>query len=84
MVVVFRDATEERAEQLRAQRDLETLHWLRRVREAIDEDRLVLYSQPIIPLSGGKPAEELLVRIVGRDGEIIPPAPSCPLPSGTA
>ncbi len=77
-VVVFRDATEERAEQLRAQRDLETLHWLGRVREAIDEDRLVLYSQPIIPLSGGKPSEELLVRIVGRDGEIIGPGAFLP------
>ena len=78
VVVVFRDATEERAEQLRAQRDLETLHWLGRVREAIDEDRLVLYSQPIIPLSGGKPAEELLVRIVGRDRQIIAPGAFLP------
>ena len=78
VVVVFRDATEERAKQLRAQRELETLHWLGRIREAIDEDRLVLYSQPIIPLSGGKPAEELLVRIVGRDGEIIAPGAFLP------
>jgi PAS domain S-box-containing protein len=78
VVVVFRDATEERAEQLRAQRELETLHWLGRVREAIDEDRLTLYSQPIIPLSGGTPAEELLVRMVGRDGEIIPPGAFLP------
>jgi PAS domain S-box-containing protein len=73
VVVVFRDATEERAEQLRAQRGLETLHWLGRIREAIDEDRLVLYSQPIIPLSGGKPAEELLLRMIGRDGQTIAP-----------
>ncbi len=79
VVVVFRDATEERAEKLRAQRQLETLHWLGRVREAIDEDRLVLYSQPIIPLGAGQPAEELLVRIIGRDGEII--APSAFLPA---
>jgi PAS domain S-box-containing protein len=79
VVVVFRDATEERAEQLRAQRELETLHWLGRVREAIDEDRLVLYSQPIVPLSGGKPAEELLLRMVGRDGQTI--APSAFLPA---
>ncbi len=78
VVVVFRDATEERAERLRAQRDLETLHWLGRVREAIDEDRLLLYSQPIIPLAGGTPAEELLVRMIGRDGEIIPPGAFLP------
>jgi len=79
VVVVFRDATEERTEQLRAQRELEALHWLGRAREAIDEDRLVLYSQPIIPLSGGKPAEELLLRMVGRDGQTI--APSAFLPA---
>ena len=79
VVVVFRDATEERAERLRAQRELETLHCLGRVREAIDEDRLVLYSQPIVPLGGGKPAEELLVRIIGRDGAIIAPAAFLPV-----
>src|SRR4029077_17899057 len=33
----------------------------------------VLYSQPIVPLTGGRPSEELLIRMVGRKGEIIPP-----------
>lgn len=78
VVVVFRDATEERAKQRRAQRELETLHWLGRVREAIDEDRLVLYSQPIVPLGGGRPAEELLLRMIGRDGETIAPGAFLP------
>jgi len=78
VVVVFRDATEERVEQLRAQRELETLHWLGRVREAIDEDRLVLYSQPIVPLRGGKPVEELLLRMVGRDGQTVAPGAFLP------
>jgi EAL domain-containing protein (putative c-di-GMP-specific phosphodiesterase class I) len=44
-----------------------------RIREALDEDRLVLYSQPIVPLTGSKPSEELLLRMVGRNGEIIGP-----------
>ena len=35
------------------QRELDTLTWVGRIRDAIDEDRLVLYSQPIVPLSGG-------------------------------
>lgn len=78
VVVVFRDATEERAEQLRAHRELETLHWLGRIREAIDEDRLVLYSQPVVPLGDGQPAEELLLRMVGRDGETIAPGAFLP------
>src|SRR5581483_6443953 len=75
-----RDATEERVERMRAQRELDAAHWLRRTREAIDEERLVLYSQPIVPLSGGAPSEELLLRMVEPDGSITPPGaflPAC-------
>ncbi len=72
-VVVFRDVTEEKAEQRRAARELVSLSWVGRVREALDEDRLVLYSQPIVPLRGGRPSEELLLRMTGRDGTIIGP-----------
>jgi PAS domain S-box-containing protein len=79
VVVVFRDATERRAEQERAQRDLDTVHWLGRTREAIDENRLVLYSQPIVALGDDLPSEELLLRMIGRDGEVIPPAAFLPI-----
>jgi predicted signal transduction protein with EAL and GGDEF domain len=79
IVVVFRDATQERAEQLRAQRELDALHWLGRTREAIDEHRLVLYSQPIVPLAGDQPSEELLLRMIGRNGEVIVPARFLPV-----
>jgi PAS domain S-box-containing protein len=72
-VVVFRDITEEKSEQLRVKRELAALTWVGRIREALDEDRLVLYSQPIIPLAGGRRSEELLLRMVGRNGEIIGP-----------
>jgi PAS domain S-box-containing protein len=72
-VVVFRDITGEKSERLRIRRELEALTWVGRIREAIDEDRLVLYAQPIVPLTGGKPSEELLLRMVGRKGEIIGP-----------
>lgn len=71
-VVVFRDTSEETEERLRRQRDLDALTWVGRVREALDEDRLVLYSQPIVPLAGGQASEELLLRMVGRKGETIP------------
>src|ERR1700733_3240352 len=47
--------------------------WVGRIRDAIDENRLVLYSQPIVPLTGGQSSEELLLRMVGRSGELIPP-----------
>jgi PAS domain S-box-containing protein len=79
VVVVFRDTTEENAERDRARRELEALTWVGRVREALDEERFVLYSQPIVPVSGGKGSEELLLRMVGRDGEIIPPGAFLPV-----
>jgi PAS domain S-box-containing protein len=72
-VVVFRDITEERSERLRVQRELAALTWVGRIREALDEDRLVLFSQPIVPLRGGRPSEELLLRMEGRNGELIGP-----------
>jgi PAS domain S-box-containing protein len=72
-VIVFRDITEEKSERLRVKRELAALTWVGRIREALDENRMVLYSQPIVPLRGGQPSEELLLRMVGRDGEIIGP-----------
>jgi PAS domain S-box-containing protein len=79
IVVVFRDTTEERAEQTRGQRQLDALTWVGAIRDALEEDRLVLYSQPIVPLAGGDPSEELLLRMVGRDGEIIAPGSFLPV-----
>jgi len=72
-VIVFRDITEEKSERLRVKRELAALSWVGRIREALDENRLVLYSQPIVPLRGGQPSEELLLRMVGRNGETIGP-----------
>jgi PAS domain S-box-containing protein len=66
-VVVFRDITEEKSERLRISRELAALTWVGRIREALDENRLVLYAQPIVPLRGGQPSEELLLRMVGRN-----------------
>ena len=79
VVVVFRDTSEEQAEEDRVKRELDTLAWVGRTRDAIDEDRLTLYSQPIIPLTGGQPSQELLLRMVGKDGEIIPPGSFLPV-----
>jgi PAS domain S-box-containing protein len=78
-VVVFRDTTAEQAESDRAQRALDTLVWVGRVRDALDQDRLKLFSQPIVPLTGGRPAQELLLRMVGPEGEIIRPRSFLPV-----
>ena len=58
------------------------LEWVGHVRKTIDEQRLVLYSQPIVDMATGTPcSEELLVRMIdpasGRPisaGEFIPTA----------
>ena len=72
-VVVFRDITDEKSERLRVKRELDALTWVGRIREALDEDRFVLFSQPIVPLRGGCPSSELLIRMKGRNGEVIGP-----------
>jgi PAS domain S-box-containing protein len=79
-VVVFHDTTEEKAEQTRARRELDSLTWVGGIRDALDEKRLVLYTQPIVPLrAGAQRSEELLVRMIGRNGEIIPPGSFLPV-----
>jgi PAS domain S-box-containing protein len=79
-VVVFRDNADDRAERTRVQRELEALSWVGRTRDAIDERRLVLYAQPIVPLTDDGPgSEELLLRMIGRDGRIIAPGRFLPV-----
>jgi len=74
MVVVFGDVSARRAKEQRHRRELETLTWVGRIRDAIDEDRLVLHAQPIIDVNTRElVAYELLLRMVDRDGAIIAP-----------
>ncbi|MBK5219216.1 MAG: EAL domain-containing protein [Thermoleophilia bacterium] len=40
---------------------------------------MVLYSQPIVPLAGGEPSEELLLRMLGPGGEVILPGSFLPV-----
>jgi PAS domain S-box-containing protein len=79
VVVVFRDRGEEQAREERASRELDTLAWVGRIRDAFDQDRMVLYSQPIVPLTGGRPSEELLLRMLGPEGEVILPGTFLPV-----
>jgi PAS domain S-box-containing protein len=72
-VVVFRNTTAETAENVRAQRELAALTWVGRTRDALDEGRLTLYAQPIMAVDGAAHSEELLVRMIGRAGEVILP-----------
>jgi PAS domain S-box-containing protein len=78
-VVVFRDVTDEKAHAERIKRELAGLAWVGRIRDALDEDRLVLYAQPIVSLNGGGHADELLVRMIGPRGEVIAPGNFLPV-----
>ncbi len=50
------------------------IEWIKRIKEAINEDRVVCYYQPIFKDKNEKPTKyESLVRIIDRDGEAISP-----------
>ncbi len=79
LVVVFDDATDRRAADQRREREREDLNWVGRIRDALDEDRLVLHAQPIIDLHSREVVmHELLLRMVDRDGAIIAPGKFLP------
>ena len=80
VVVVFRDIADEIRERDAFRREIDALTWIGRIREAIEEDRLVLFTQPIRPLSDAhRPSEELLVRMIGRDGSVVLPGSFLPV-----
>ncbi|MFL6579543.1 MAG: putative bifunctional diguanylate cyclase/phosphodiesterase [Burkholderiales bacterium] len=50
------------------------VHWARELREILDENRVVLYSQPVIRLADQAIIHhEILMRVVDRSGGIVPP-----------
>jgi len=74
------DITEQKAREAKLEHDVNDAVWLGRIRDALDEDRLVIYSQPIIDLTTGRTVQqELLLRMVGADGTIIAPGEFLPI-----
>ena len=68
VAVTERDATGH--PQLAAERS-----WLHRLRAALDQDRFELFAQPIRGICArGPDCYELLLRLRGEDGELLPPA----------
>ena len=50
------------------------IHWAKKLRDALDEERLVLFSQPVVRLTDQKPVHhEILVRIRDGEGKLILP-----------
>ena len=51
------------------------IHWAKRLRDALDDDRLVLFAQPVVRLRDQKPVHhEVLVRIRDDEGGLILPS----------
>jgi PAS domain S-box-containing protein len=79
-VIVFEDITERKARQQSMEADVETLSWIGRIRDALANDRFVLYEQPIIELSRGVVVQrELLLRMREPTGEIVAPGAFLPI-----
>ena len=56
------------------------MQWVSRVKQAIDEDRLCLYGQAIVPVIDNNEADhyEILVRMLDETGQLIPPGAFLP------
>ncbi len=55
------------------------MQWVGRINQALDEDRFCLYAQSIVSLDGSDNRHyELLIRMLGEQGEIIPPGSFLP------
>jgi diguanylate cyclase (GGDEF)-like protein/PAS domain S-box-containing protein len=74
------DITERKDREARFEQSVNDAVWLGRIRDAIDDDRLVLYRQPIVDLRTGETVQhELLLRMRGEDGSIIAPGDFLPI-----
>jgi PAS domain S-box-containing protein len=72
-VVVFRDITQQLAEEQRLRAELEKLTWLGRIQDALEEGCFELYAQPILRLEDGVVTRhELLLRMT-CGGEVVLP-----------
>jgi PAS domain S-box-containing protein len=78
-VVVFSDITARKAREQALQERMELMTWVGRVYDALAEDRFVLYAQPIVDVATGETVQhELLLRMIGEDGEVVMPGSFLP------
>jgi PAS domain S-box-containing protein len=74
------DISERKEREARLEEDVQDALWLARIRSALDEERLLLYSQPIVDLTSGETVQnELLLRMRDEDGSIIEPREFLPV-----
>ena len=78
-VVVFRDISNELAEERRVEEALERVSWVGRIQDALAENRFELFAQPILHLESGEiRAHELLIRLRSPGGELVSPGAFLP------
>jgi PAS domain S-box-containing protein len=66
---IGRDITERRRRERELLRDVEDYSWATRIRSALDEDRFVLFAQPVVDLHTGEATRaEVLIRMRGERG----------------
>ena len=74
------DISERREREERLEREVGDAIWLGRIRDALDQERLTLYEQPIVDLETGETVQhELLLRMRDEDGSIVPPGEFLPV-----
>jgi PAS domain S-box-containing protein len=79
-VVVFSDISDRLAKDRRLERELESLSWIGRIRDALKHERFVIHAQPIVDIQTGNAIHhELLIRMCAEDGTIIPPGHFLPV-----
>ena len=74
VAVVSRDISQLDLDDIHVRSQVDTLVWVGRIRDAIDENRMAFYAQPIVSVRGADESFELLCRMVDRDGAVVAPA----------
>jgi PAS domain S-box-containing protein len=79
-VIVFADVTEQRAAERLAREKVEGLSWIGKIRDSLDNGRIIAFAQPIVLLETGEVAHhELLVRMLDECDQPIPPGSFLPV-----
>jgi PAS domain S-box-containing protein len=72
-VVVFSDISDRMNREREEIDRMERMAWVGRIRDALDHDRFVLESQPIVDRDGTRVQQELLIRMRATDGTLTAP-----------
>lgn len=79
-VVVFEEISERKAYEEDLQREANKLLMIEQIQDALAQDRFLLYAQPIVDLADRRVVQsELLLRMSGPGGEVIPPGAFLPV-----